>query len=280
VLKWFDLGRRGGVRSCDWRTVVILLITATVFMPRSAQPQSVPKESPQRPPGPIEPPHKPAQQGFRFAATLGFSLVANGKYRYNTTVATPDGSVFAYNGAQRTAGAALNLGAAATPPGALRRFTLGFDLNFGGLDVAGHTVIPPGESTPFSQINLNAQIAQKSLLSSAWHPFISPYVEHSIGSMLQNRIRLGYEYFKTAGSSSGFFSADPSGSALGKYSVRFSQASHMIRVSAHNDTWFDDTDADRAPPKRRSGVVQQAGLLVGTDGSLVVFVSLGPVWTF
>jgi hypothetical protein len=55
----------------------------------------------------------------------------------------------------------------------------------------------------------------------------------------------------------------------------------MIRVSAHNDTWFDDTEIDRTPPpKRRSGIAQQGGVLIGTDGSIIVFVSLGPVLIF
>ena len=280
MFKWFGLGPRDGVTSPFWRTLVMLLITGPGLTPYLAQSQTAPKESPQRPPKPIEPPHKAAQQGFRFTATIGFSLIANGKYRYNTSVTMPDGSALAYNGAQRTAGATLFMGAAATPAGALRRVTLGFDLNFGGLDVAGHSVIPPGSVTPFSQTNLNSQIAQKSLLSSSWHPFVSPYIEHALGAILQNRIRLGYEYFRTAGSSNGSFAADQSGSIQARYSVRFSQASHMIRLSVHNDTWLDDTDADHAPPKRRSGVVQQAGVLIGTDRSIVVFVSLGPVWIF
>jgi hypothetical protein len=262
-----------------WRTLVMLLMTGPVWMPCSSA-QTAPKESPQRPPKPIEPPHKPAQQGFRFAATIGFSLIANGKYHYNTTVTMPDGSGLAYNGAPRSSGATLFLGAAATPGGALRRFTLGFDLNFGGLDLSGHPVVPPGSITPFLQNNLNSQIAQKSLIGSTWRPFVSPYIEHEIGAILQNRIRLGYEYFHTASSISGAFAVDQPGSMQARYSVRFSQASHMIRLSVHNDSWFDDTDTDHTPPKRRSGFLQQAGVLVGTDGSVVVFVGVGPVWIF
>lgn len=273
-------GRRGDVISRYWRTLAMLLITGSVLVPCSSPAQTVPKESPQRPPKPIEPPHKPAQQGFRFTATVGFSLLANGKYRYNTVVTMPDGGALDYRGAQRSAGATLLLGAAATPGGVLRRFTLGFDLNFGGLDVAGHSVVPPGSVTPFSQNNLNSQIAQRSLISSNWRPFVSPYIEHEIGAILQNRIRLGYEYFNTASSTSGSFAVDQPGSVQARYSVRFSQASHMIRLSAHNDSWFDETDTDHTPPKRRSGFLQQAGVLIGTDGSVVVFVGVGPVWIF
>jgi hypothetical protein len=255
-------------------------IATAVSTPCFLEAQGAPSQAPQRPPKPIEPPHKPAQQGFRLTATIGFGLIANGNYRYSTTVTMPDGTSLAYNGVQRTAGATLFLGAAATPVGAFRRLTLGFDLNFGGLDVAGHSVVPPGSVTPFSQTNLNAQVAQKSLLSSSWHPFFSPYVEHAIGSILQNRIRLGYEYFRSAGSSNGLFAIDQSGNNQARYSVQFSQASHMIRVSVHNDSWFDEPDTDRTAPRRRSGVVQQAAVLFGTDGSVVVALSLGPVWTF
>jgi hypothetical protein len=54
----------------------------------------------------------------------------------------PDGSALGYSGVQRSSGPTLLLGAAATPGGAWRRLTLGFDLNFGGLDVLRHPVIP------------------------------------------------------------------------------------------------------------------------------------------
>jgi len=249
-------------------------------MPCSSQAQNVPKEPEPRPPKPLEPPHKPAQQGFRFAATVGFNFIANGKYSYNTNVTMPGGSALNYSGVQRTSGGTLSLGAAATPGGALRRFTLGFDLNLGGLNVPGHPVVPPGSQTPFSQSNLNSQVAQRLLISSHWHPFVSPYVEHALGSLLQNRVSLGYQYFNTTASTDGLFAVDQSRSSQARYSVRFSQSSHMIRLSVHSDSWFDDSDIDHTPPKRRSGVIQQGGLLIGTDGSVIVFVRVGPVWTF
>jgi len=220
------------------------------------------------------------QQGFRFAATTGLTFIANGKYNYDTTVITPDGSTLRYSGSQRTPGGTLSLGAAASPGGALRRFTFGFDLNFGGLSVAGHSVVPAGSATPFSQNNLNSQVAARSLVGSRWRPFISPYVEHEIGSILQNRVRLGYQYFNTSALINGSFAVNQPRSIQANYSVRFSQASHMIRLSVHNDSWFDDTEPDQAPPKRRTGIIQEGGVLVGTDASIVVFVKVGPVWTF
>src|SRR4051794_21946994 len=239
--------RRELVISQCWRaSVLLLMMTGAVLSPCSSQAQNVPEVPSQRPPKPIEPPHKPAQQGFRFAATVGLTFIANGKYSYNTAITMPDGSALGYQGVQRSSGATLSMGAAATPGGALRRITLGFDLNFGGLDVAGHPVVPSGSLTPFSQENLNFQVAQTSVLSPPLHVFVSPYIEHEIGSILKNRVRLGYEYLNTAGSIRGSFAVDQSPSAQARYSVRFSQMSHMIRVSAHNDTWFDDTDPDHA----------------------------------
>lgn len=282
VFKWFGLGSpEVWVISEYWQALVLLLImTGAVLMPFSLQAQNLPREPGQRPPKPIAPPHKPLQQGFRVTATIGFNFFANGKYNYNTTVTMPDGSALSYRGTQRSSGGTLSLGAAATPGGALRRFTLGFDLNFGGLNVAGQPVVPSGSITPFSQDNLNSRVAQRSLISSHWRPFVSPYIEHEIGSILQNRIRLGYEYLNTAASDGDSFAVNQSRSIQARYSVQFSQTSHMIRLSAHNDTWFDDTETDKAPPKRRSGIVQQGGVLIGIDGSLVVFVRVGPVWTF
>jgi hypothetical protein len=275
--------RLGGdaVISRCWRTFVLsLLIIGRAFLPSPSAAQTLPKEPEQRPPRPIAPPHKPAQQGFRLTATTGLNFVVNGKYNYDTAVIMPDGSALRYSGNQRASGGTLSLGAAATPGGALRRFTLGFDLNFGGLSVAGHSVVPAGTVTPFLQNNLNTQVARRSLVSSHWRPFVSPYVEHEVGSIFQNRVRLGYQYFNTSALIDGSFPVDQPRSAQASYSVRFSQASHMVRLSVHNDSWLDDIEPDQAPPKRRTGIVQEGGILVGTDATIVVFVKVGPVWTF
>ncbi|HSU31122.1 MAG TPA: hypothetical protein VLJ11_07790 [Bryobacteraceae bacterium] len=247
-------------------------------MPCLSRAQDATRETQQRPPKQIEPPHKPAQQGFRLTATIGLTLIGSGKYSYNTTLIMPDGSALDYQGTQRSGGGTLSLGVAATPPGALRRFTIGFDLNFGGVDVWAHPVIPAGLPAP--QQNLNARIGQQSITSPPWRPFFSPYIEHELGSIFQNRIRLGYQYWQTTGSYQGSFTPDQGGSARANYNVRFSQASNMIRLSVHNDTWLDDTEIDHATTRRRSGIVQQGGVLIGTDRSIIVFVGVGPVWSF
>ncbi len=276
--------RLGGdaVISRSWRILVLslLLTGGGEILLSPSQAQTLPKDPEQRRPEPIAPPHRPAQQGVRLTVTTGLNFVVNGKYKYDTAVTMPDGSALRYSGNQRASGGALSLGAAATPGGALRRFTVGFDLNFGGLSVAGHPVVPAGSVTPFSQNNLNTQVAARSLVNSHWRPFISPYVEHEIGSIFQNRVRLGYQYFNTAALVNGSFAIDQPRSTQASYSVRFSQASNMVRLSVHNDSWFDDTDPDQAPPKRRTGIVQEGGILVGTDATIVVFVKVGPVWTF
>jgi hypothetical protein len=259
---------------------MISLLAAAIAMPGSSPAQSTPKEPAQRPPKPIEPPHKPAQQGFRLTLPIGFNLLENGRYRYNTTVTMPDGSVLNYNGAQRVSGGTLSLGAAASPGGPLRRLTIGVDLNFGGLDTWTQAVIPSGSVTPFSRDNLNTQVAERSLSGSPRGPFVSPYIEHELGSLLQNRVRIGYQYFHTTESYSGSFAADQTGSIQAQYKVKFSQASHMIRVSVHNDTWLDESSSDQVPPKRRFGFMQQAGALIGTDGSIIVFIGAGPAWIF
>jgi len=259
----------------------LLLVTGIALVGASSRAQDAPDKLPQRPPKPITPPHRPVQQGFRFTATFGFNFLMNGNYSYNTSVTTPSGNTFNYSDMQRSAGGTMSLGAAMTPGGSFRRVTFGFDLNFGGLSVAGHSVIPPGSNPPFSQDNLNTQITRATLVGSHWHPFVAPYIEHDIGSIFDNRVRLGYEYFRTSGSADGLFPIGPSRTLLGSYSVHFSQNSHLVRLAVHNDTWLDDSDIDHAPPpRRRSGVVQEGGLLVGTDGSVVVFVRVGPVWTF
>src|SRR5947209_20573886 len=109
-----------------WRTVVVfLMVTTAGLMPTSSKAQDVPEGPRQRPPEPIAPPHKPVQQGFRFAATIGLDFIANGKYRYNTAVTMPDGRALVYSGVQRASGGTLYAGVAATPRGAVRRMKLG-----------------------------------------------------------------------------------------------------------------------------------------------------------
>jgi hypothetical protein len=209
---------------------------------------------------------------------VGLALIGTGKYSYSTTGLTQNGSALNYSGTHRAAGATPFAGSAITPPGALRRLTLGFDLHVGGLEVWRHSVINGGSSS--LQNNLNALIAQNSLIRPPWRPFVSPYIEHDLGSIFQNKVHLGYERWQTAGSYQGSVAASPLGSAPVGYNVRFSQASHLIRLSVNNDVWSDATETNHLPPKRRLGIVRQGGVLIGTDGTIIAFITVGPVWTF
>ena len=84
--------------------VLSLLVIGGGFWPWRSQAQTAPKDPQGRPPKPITPPHRPAQEGFRLAATTGLTFIANGKYNYATAVIMPDGSTLGYSGTQRTSG--------------------------------------------------------------------------------------------------------------------------------------------------------------------------------
>jgi hypothetical protein len=263
----------------QFRATALVFVLSAVAVPHTSWAQT-PDSGTDKGTKPVKPPHEPVQQGFRLAAALGLSMMQNGKYSYETTVTAPGSGPLTYAGSERSYGGTLFLGIAATPGGALRRLTLGCDLNFGGLAAWSRPVIPAGAATPFSQNNLNQQVSQKSLTSSPWHPFFAPYVEHELASVFNNRARIGYEYMQTSRTLRGSFAANQPPSVQAGYSVHFTQRTHLIRLSIHNDTWFDEGEPGQVPRRRRSGLIQEGGLLVGTDGSVVVFVGVGPVWTF
>jgi hypothetical protein len=234
-----------------------------------------------RPPRPIEPPHKPAQPGTRLAITFGLNLFTYGQYGYNTSVTMPDESALSYSGQQSAIGGSLLLGAAVTPPAALRRLTVGFTVNAGGLDSWRHPVIPSGTVTPFSQSNLNAQIQRSAALSYGWRPSVSPYIEHELGFLLASRVRAGYQYWHQSGSYQGSFPLDQSRSTWADYNVRLLHSSHLIRLSINSHTSLDDdADARSTSKKQHPGFLRQAGVLVGTNHTVMVFIGVGPTWSF
>jgi hypothetical protein len=278
------LARVSGLRAMHWgrwpfrAAFVVAGIVLTAAPCCAADPPA--QEPPQHPPRPIEPPHKPVQQGTRLAIIAGLNLLGSGHYGYNTQVRLVDGRAFNYGGTQSSAGATLFMGGAVTPPSKFRRLTLGITLQFGGLEPFNHPVIPTGTATPFSQTNLNLQVARKSLNAFPWRPIPSPYLEHELGSLLGSRLRLGYQYWRATGSFAGSFPADQSGANPANYHVKLSQSSHLIRLSINNHTSFDDPDIDAGAARRKTGFVQQAGLLIGTGPTVIVFVAVGPAWTF
>jgi hypothetical protein len=247
-----------------------------MVMPCSSRSQETTQEQQKQSPKPIEA-HKLAQQGVRLTATLGL-VIETSKYSYSTTVVTQNGSALNYSGTHRSPGATPYAGAAITPPGALRRLTLGVDLHVGGLDLWGNSVTAGGSSG--EQSKLNSLIAQQSFIRPPWRSFITPYIEHDLGSLLENKLRLGYQRWQAAGSYQGSVAANLLGSANVRYNVRLSQSTHLIRLSVNNDVWSDVTETNHPPPKRRFGLVRQGGVLIGTDGTIAAFVTIGPVWIF
>jgi hypothetical protein len=239
------------------------------------------QKRPPRPVEPVEPPHKPAQQGTRLAVIVGINFFTYGRYAYKTAITMPDGSMLNYSGNQSALGGTLLFGAAVTPPAVLRRLTLGITVNGGGLDAWSHPVIPNGVETPFSQGNLNAQIRRNAALSYGWHPAISPYIEHELGFLLASRVRAGYQYWRQSGAYQGSFPIDQTRSVWADYNIRLLHSAHLIRLSINNHTSLeDDTDTNPSAKKRGPGFLRQAGLLVGTNRTVMVFVGFGPSWNF
>jgi hypothetical protein len=103
-------------------------------------------------------------------------------------------------------------------------------------------------------------------------------VEHVLTSFALNRIHIGYQYWQASGHDSARIVADIPSSA--NYTWRVSQSSHMIRLTIKNDIWLDDEDPARRHSRRRSGLVQMGGVLIGIDGSILIFAALGPVWGY
>ena len=239
-----------------------------------------PPESQKREPHPIEPPHKPVQRGTQVGVILGLDFLTYSRYGYNTAVTLPDGNVLNYAGKQTSTGGTFFVGAAVTPPRALRRLTAGVTLNVGGVESWAHSVIPSGTPTPFSQRNLNSEVQRRLVYGYPWRPSVSPYIEHELGSVLENRIRIGYQYSYQTGSYQGSFAADDTGTATAQYHIRFSNSSHLVRVSLNSRTSLDDSDENPDAARRRFAFVQQAGLLAGTNRTITLFLSFGPSWSF
>lgn len=264
---------------CKRLNIVVLAVCASLLVAgtlKAAGPPAPDKQD--RPPRPVEPPHKPVQAGTRLAVVFGLNLFSYGQYGYNTAITMPNGATLPYNGKQSASGGSFLTGAAITPPGAFRRLTAGFTLNLGGLSAWTHTPIPNGVTTPFSQSNLGTQIQRNAIFGYGWRPAISPYVEHELGFLLESRVRVGYQYWRQRGSYSGSFRVDQPGSALANYDVQVLHSSHLLRLSINNHTSLDD---ETSPSKKQNpGFLRQGGLLIGTNHTVMVFIALGPDWTF
>lgn len=231
----------------------------------------------------VKPPRTPREQGFRFVATVGINGLEAARYNYQTTITMPDGRRFIYSGPQSSPGGNVLAGIEITPPGALRRFSAGLHVNGGGLQSWSRPVTPTDSSVPFSVANLQLAIQNSIGNSSGWRPGFSPFVEHELGNLLGNRLRVGYEYWRQTGGYKGHFFPSDVANQVAQYDVRLSYSSHLAEFSFSNFTNLDDSDVSLPGvhhSRRRYGVVQKLGILGGSHGTVMIFIAVGPFWSF
>lgn len=231
-------------------------------------------------PRPVTPPHEAVEDRLRFVLLFGLTSMTWASYGYATSVTTPSGELLQYSGTQVSPGGTLIIGAAITPPRKFRRWTLGLNLNLGGLESWARPVIPSGTLTPFSQNNLIFQIERKYGYRSGWSPGISPYIEHDIAFLFGRKLRAGYSYWNQRGEYKGAFVANPATGEAGAYDVLLNYSSHLVRFSLNN---YEFLDSDTYPGNSKNrgnkmGLLEQVGVLAGTHKTIMIFVGIGPFW--
>lgn len=233
-------------------------------------------------PRPVSPPHKPVEDRLRLMLVLGLNSMSWASYSYSTSVTTASGELLQYSGTQVSPGGTLIIGAAITPPGALRRWTLGLNLNLGGLESWARPVVPSGIATPFSQEDLIFQIERKYGYRAGWAPAFSPYIEHDVAALLGRKLRLGYAYWTQRGEYKGSFVANPVTGAPGAYDVHLNYSSHLVRVSLNHYEFLDsDTTVGGSQDRgNKMGLLEQVGVSAGTHRTVMIFVGIGPFWRF
>ena len=226
---------------------------------------------------PVKPAREPRSRGSELSFVVGIGVLASSIYRYDTRVSLSGADPLQYIGRQRSPGLAVFGGGALVLPGPLRRITIGGTINAGGPDSRGHPVIPAGISTPFSQQGLTTDIQARYSRRLGWGAAFAPFIEHNVGFFHGGRVRAGYQYWTQLGSHTGSF-ASADGSSLTSYNVQLSLRSHLLRVSVNEYIALQD-DADRSHrSKRRAGMIQQWGIMVGTHQTLMIFAAIGPFW--
>ncbi|MCU1261506.1 MAG: hypothetical protein JWO80_4391 [Bryobacterales bacterium] len=215
------------------------------------------------------------------ALLVGIDVLAWAGYSYDTHVSLPDGQQLQYRGTAGAPGVALSGGGAVTLPGAWRRITVGVSINAGGLNSSKRSVIPAGVATPFSKVNLQNQIRSKYSYAPGWTSALSLYVDHDLAFLRENRVRVGYQYWRQTGSYTGTFEPTDKSRALAGYDVRLASQSHLLRVSMNNYASLDDSDINTTTPnrpRRKTGMIWQFGVAAGTHRTIVIFAAIGPCW--
>ena len=228
-------------------------------------------------PRPVKPPREPRSHELELSFLVGLGVVPMAKYAYDTRVALQGAEELRYTGSQRAPGVAIFVGSAVTLPGRLRRITVGATINAGGFDSANRPVIPSGVSSPFLKDRLAADIRDRYSRRLAWRAAFSPFVEHNIGFFQENRVRVGYQYWNQLGSYTGSFAATGTGYPA-EYNVRLNLRSHLVRVSVNDYIDLQDEDEPSRRARRRSGIIQQWGFMVGSHQTIMLFGSMGPFW--
>lgn len=233
-----------------------------------------------RGPKPVKPPHEVVDEGFRIGVIVGISgQVVPARYSYSTRIDLSGNQQLNYADSQTALGGVVLTDLQLTPPRALRRLTVGVSFGFGGLASWLKAPVPSGVSTPFSQDNLVLAIQRRYIFRTGWHPSISPYIEHELGNLLGNKCRIGYQYWRQSGEYQGSFIPNDGSRALAAYDVHLRYSAHLVRFSINNLTRLDDTQSN-GRPRQRYGLIQQAGLMVGTNRTVTFFLGVGPFWGF
>ena len=248
----------------------LLLFIALFFdlaAPISAQPAET---SSKRQPSEVKPPREPENQRIRLGLTIGIDVLPWVDYSYRTTVLA-NGREYQYTGKGGAPGIALSASAAVTLPGKLRRLTVGGVIQGGGLYTVNQAVAPADASVPFSTQNLQQAIRAQHPFGEGWHTSVSPYIEHDIATMGDNKLRLGYQYLTQTGSYDGLFYQSKLGGVTAAYDVQLQYQSHLVRFS-----W---TNYVGSAGGHKTGLLRQMGICAGTNKTILIFFAIGPLWT-
>ena len=226
-------------------------------------------------PSEVKPPREPRSRGSELSFLVGLGGLPTASYKYQTRVTLPSAGEFQYSGRQRAPGIAAFVGAAFTLPRRLRRITLAGTIGVGGVDSTSQPVIPSGMSPPFSKESLDSNIQDRYSKRLPWRAVLSSYVEHDIGVFHDKRIRAGYQFWNQPGMYTGSFAAAGLG-ASADYNVRLSLQSHLFRISVNDYNDLQDERDRSRRAGRRSGMMQQWGLLLGSHKTIMLFAGIGP----